>query len=193
MQVWSLLLLKPWAYCELTAMPRSKKKYALSEPNSALSSPLPHCRHPPACGSQLVCWSNLAAGTRLIMGVTLIVLCGQTMAAGCSVLCHVMHWMCCEFACQQLYAVLQGVCANLRCIVDKSVGLLWAYGNVAWQQQLHIVVTTSALSSPSGVCRLIWMLQLLYFIVKYCRDLLRVVLRNTLNMRLRCLSALFFF
>ena len=37
------------------------------------------------------------------------------------------------------------------------------------------------------------MLQSLYFIVKYCRDLLRVVLRNTLNMRLRCLSALFFF
>ena len=193
MQFWSVLLLKPGAYCELTAMPHSKPKPALSEPNSALLSPLPHCRHPPACGSQLVWLSNMAAGPRLIMGVTLIVMCGQTMAAGCSVLCHVMHWICCEFACQHLYAVLQGVCANLRRIVYKSVGLLWAYGNVAWQQQLRIVVTTSALSSPTGVCMWIWMLQLLYFIIKYCRDLLHVVLRITMNAQQRCISALFFF
>ena len=106
--------------------------------------------------------------------------------------CHAMCLICCEFACQDYDIVMQGVFANLKCIVHQAVGLLWAYGNVAWQRQLRIVVTTSALSSPYCVCMWFWVLQLLYFVVKQGCNVLRVVLRDTRNIWRVRISTLIF-
>ena len=76
------------------------------------------------CGSQVVCGSHMAAGMLIIICVTMIVLCGQTGAAACVMLCQAMRLICCEFACQDYDIVMQGVFANLKCIVHQAVGLL---------------------------------------------------------------------
>ena len=66
----------------------------------------------------------MAAGMLFIICVAMIVLCGQTGAAACVMLCHAMRLICCEFACQDYDIVMQGVFANLKCIVHQAVGLL---------------------------------------------------------------------
>lgn len=66
----------------------------------------------------------MAACMLLIICVTMIVLCGQTVAAACVMLCHAMRLICCEFACQDYDIVMQGVFANLKCIVHQAVAIL---------------------------------------------------------------------